>query len=226
MATSDANAGMVGAVGLGAKTSTNSSDMEAVYDQWGKKYGTEVRSWGYNAPEKATEMMVAAFESSGASAPSSRAILDAGCGNGLQGASLQAAGFGPLTGLDISEALLEEARGTGSYASCLRTDLNAPLGEHADNSYDGATCVGVLTYIDASKSPNLLQELGRVVKPGGPVVFTSRTDKAAEWESCAAAMEEAGVWKLFRKSEPMPYLPNNPEYADRILVVVYGYICC
>eukprot|EP00971_Amphidinium_carterae_P001758 35177-Amphidinium_carterae.2 len=36
----------------------------------------QVRSWGYSAPEKATEMLLAAFEASAAS--STRAVLDAG----------------------------------------------------------------------------------------------------------------------------------------------------
>jgi len=183
------------------KTSTCSTDMAAAYDKWGSKYTAEVRSWGYSAPEKATEMLLAAFEASAAS--STRAVLDAGCGSGLQSESMKAAGLGPLTGLDISEALLEEARATGRYAACLKTDLNAPLADHQDNSFDGGTCVGVLTYIDSSTSPNLLQELGRVVKPGGVVVFTSRTDKAEEWERCADGMEKAGIWKLFMKTEPL-----------------------
>ena len=80
---SDVCAALVKAAkGLGAKTSSDSGAMEEVYDNWAGKYETDVRSWGYNMPEKSTEMLVEALKATGGTAKS---VLDAGCGDGLQG---------------------------------------------------------------------------------------------------------------------------------------------
>lgn len=136
-----------------------------------------------------------------------------------------------LTGVDVSDKLLKRARdipGGSPYRDLRKADLNDPpalskLG-FPDDHFDAALCVGVLTYIDPGNRPDLLREMARVIKPGGAVVFTSRTDMAAAWEANAAALEAEGAWKLHARSEPMPYLPRNPDYAENIKVKVYAYV--
>lgn len=136
-----------------------------------------------------------------------------------------------LTGVDVSEKLLERARkmpGGSPYGDLRKADLNDPLAlsklGFPDDRFDAALCVGVLTYIDPSNRPNLLCEMARVVKPGGAVVFTCRTDTAAPWRANAKALEAAGAWRLHSRSEPVPYLPLNPDYADDIKVDMYAYV--
>ena len=58
---SDAS-GMVGAVGLGDKASADTVENERVYNDWAPKYSNTVRSWGYDAPEQATSMLLAALD--------------------------------------------------------------------------------------------------------------------------------------------------------------------
>ena len=43
-------------------------------------------------------------------------------------------------------------------------------------------------------------------------------------EAHAAALEAEGAWKCHAQSEPMPYLPFNPDYANNIKVNVFAYI--
>ena len=43
------------------------------------------------------------------------------------------------------------------------------------------------------------------------------------WAPAQAALENEGVWERVDQSEGLPYLPNNPEYADKILVTIHAY---
>ena len=138
-------------------------------------------------------------------------------------------GAATLTGVDVSEKLLERARVMPGqpYDVLRRADLNDPtalskLG-FSDHHFDVAMCVGVLTYIDPSNRPDLLRAMTRAVKPGGVVVFTCRTDLQAAWEKNVAALEAEGAWRCHSRAE-MPYLPHNPDYADKIRVNVYAYV--
>lgn len=63
----DAADAMVGAVGLGKKASTDTAENEAVYDNWASTYSSCIRAWGYDAPAKATAMMLAALSSASSS---------------------------------------------------------------------------------------------------------------------------------------------------------------
>ena len=168
------------------------------------------------------------------------APLRLGCGDGLLAESLRAAGLhtrrrgggdgdvrdggASLTGVDVSAKLLERARALPGdpYRDLLKADLNLPLG-FADDRFDASLCIGVLTYVGPSNKPNLLCEMARITKPGGVVVFTLRSDAAGKWEANASELEAAGAWRLHARSEPMPYLPRNPDYADIVKVNVYAY---
>lgn len=149
-------------------------------------------------------------------------VLDAGVGTGLQGASLSAAGFGDLVGLDNSAPRLDEARATGLYADLRVADLNAPF-PLGNATFDACVCVGVLTYLDHSRSPNALEEMCRVTRRGGIVAFTSRTDRMHLWEATKDALTKRGEWTPLLISQPLPYLPDNPEFGDRIGYIVHMY---
>jgi hypothetical protein len=86
-----APAGLVGAGGLvdevlGNRASVDSSENEAVYDQWADSYSASVRGWGYDAPEKATSMLLAALSDGGSSSATAEQqrdglrIIDVGTG--------------------------------------------------------------------------------------------------------------------------------------------------
>ena len=69
---------MVGAVGLGEKASVDTSENEAVYNNWAAHYTSSVRSWGYDAPEKATSMLLAALGETGDTGDGELRIIDVG----------------------------------------------------------------------------------------------------------------------------------------------------
>ena len=54
-------------------------------------------------------------------------VLDVGAGTGLLGQALAARGVGPIDGIDISEPMLEVARGKAVYRDLMLADLTQPL---------------------------------------------------------------------------------------------------
>ena len=186
----------------------------AIYDAWSASYDRDIREWGYEAPERATQVLAQLV-------PEGRGrVLDAGCGSGLQARSLADAGFGPLEGCDVSRELLKRAEATGLYESLRVADLNVRL-PYDDNAFDAVVCVGTLTYIDPQC--NVLREFARIVVSGGVVLVTSRTDLKDAWEDEARAMASEGVWREVARQGPTPYLPGHPDYAGELALMLYAW---
>ena len=57
------------------------------------------------------------------------------------------------------------------------------------------------------------------------MVFTQRDDimRKKNYGELLDAIEKDGTWELAHKSEPMPYLPNHPEYGDDIKIHYFVY---
>eukprot|EP00398_MALV-I-01_sp_L67-1_P001056 gene1056-736_t len=56
----------------------------------------------------------------------------------------------------------------------------------------------------------------RGVKPGGYVILTHRSDQIGNWKGAIDICESNNLWKTLSVSEPLPYLPGNVDYADKI----------
>ena len=150
-------------------------------------------------------------------APDGR-VLDVGAGTGLLGAALAAAGFARLDGLDLSPAMLEEAARKGVYQDLREGTLGEPLA-YESASYDGVVAAGVLTTGHAPA--RCLDELVRITRPGGHVVFTLRTDQAPPgFGEKLAELEQARRWELVERGEEFQAMPvGEPE----VLVRVFAY---
>ena len=75
--------------------------------------------------------------------------------------------------------------------------------------FAGTTCIGTLTFGHAP--PDSLDELVRVTKTGGTVVFSMRTDYYTEggFDVKQRSLEEAGKWRLVERGEPFQPMPNG-----------------
>ena len=170
------------------------------YDAWAGSYDDDLAAWSYRAPAVVAEAAVSRV-------PDAASVLDVGCGTGLVGAALRARGCtAAITGLDISQASLDVAGRTGSYARLERADLQQRL-EVADGGVDALVCAGVMTYLPDVEA--VWREFARVVRAGGVVVVTQREDlwEPRECQHVVERLEAEGVWTA-EVSGPAPYLPE------------------
>lgn len=190
------------------------------YDEWAPEYDADLARWRYEAPEQAASLLCRALWPAGAS---SSTVMDAGCGTGLSGKALHSAGFTTIDGIDVSRRSLDIAGSTGVYRRLHETDMQRlpfPIGS---DQYDGLVCVGVMTYL--TDTTGTLREFGRMVKSGGTIVMSQRSDLLIErnFAKELESLSSEGVFTNVHVSEPRPYLPENDEFGDKLLV---HYVSC
>ncbi len=191
--------------------STSSAEVGEIYDNWAAEYEETLAQWDYRAPVQAAALLRAEV-------PAGAALLDVGCGTGLTGAALRAAGFtGPLDGIDLSPASLREAEKHGVYRRLTAMDLQTLPLPLADGAYQAVICVGVLTYIPDGEG--VLREFARLVAPGGRIMITQREDLYRERGYAALFGALADVVGDIAVTGPLPYLPDNPDFGAEIGVV-------
>lgn len=194
--------------GLAAASGAAPAEIEALYDGWVTDYERDVLGWGYDAPT------VASFRLAALTEPSSTRVLDAGCGTGLTGVELAAAGFAHVTGIDISAESLEHATRRGVYEATAQVDLTTGL-PFESGEFGAVLCCGVLSYVPDLRA--VLGEFVRVVGHGGSIIVTQRTDLWDERATQEAIDELVAARQCTAVvSDREPYLPNHPEFADTV----------
>jgi len=190
--------------------SSSPDDVRRYYDALADRYDSTLEEWGYDAPVRVAELLLTELGTRTGS------VLDAGCGTGLGGLALQAAGFtGSITGIDLSGASLASAAARQLYDDLSIADLQQPLA-YAMASFDAVMCVGVLTYVPDVRQ--VWREFCRVLRPDGVMVCTQRADVWTERRcaSIAGELERDGTWKVVALTAATHYLPGNRDFADTI----------
>ncbi len=142
-----------------------------LYRDWAASYEAEVRANGYVTPERCAAALAEAVEDR------SLPLLDLGCGTGLSGEALKAAGFATLDGSDFSREMLAFAgKKQGLYRDLVLGDLTTPLpGKPGD--YNAAAAIGVFS--PGHAPPAMIEQVLDLLLPGGCFVF-SLNDHARE----------------------------------------------
>ncbi len=177
-------------------------DLTDEYNVWASEYDADLQSLGFSGPRAGAETLakyVADKESK---------VLDAGAGTGMVGEELARLGFKRITALDLSPGMLMTANEKFVYEELVVGELGKPLGFET-GQFAGTTCIGTLTFGHAP--PESLDELVRVTKAGGTVVFSMRTDHYTEggFDVKQTALEEAGKWRLVERGEPFQPMPHG-----------------
>ncbi len=193
--------------GLMDQSLGDSAGVRQYYNGWTRSYEADVLSWGYEAPTAAVAFLASRVD------PGAQ-ILDAGCGTGLVGQALKAAGYHDVVGVDLSPDSLDLAAKTQCYRALAEADFNDLPTELIDGSFSALLSIGVLSYVSDLEA--VLREFSRVVESSGTIVVTERTDLFAERSTgdVFARLEADGTWKILTVTDPQPYIPGHPEFAD------------
>lgn len=192
--------------------SRNDEELAERYDAWATSYDVDLdNDFGWVGPGFAVETAVKYV-------PKDAKILDAGAGTGLVGALLAQRGYTDLVAMDLSNGMLEEARKKKVYKEFYRMVMGKKLA-FPSRSFDAVISVGVLTVGHAPASS--LDELLRVTRPGGHIVFTLRPDvyEGSGFKEKHAALESEQKWRLLEVSDPVPVLPKGePDVLHQVWV--------
>ena len=186
-------------------------ELRGEYDRIASAYDAELLDgMGYRSPAALSEVVRRLLQ------PDAR-VLDAGAGTGLLGVALAKEGFTRLDAFDLSPGMLAEAARKNVYDD-LRTGRLGDALEYGDGTYDAVVSAGVLTTGHAPATS--LDELVRITRPGGHLIFTLRSDQMPPgYDEKIAELEKARRWELVERGEEFQALPlGEPEVLVRVWV--------
>ncbi|MCH8350505.1 MAG: class I SAM-dependent methyltransferase [Chloroflexi bacterium] len=193
-------------------SSRNNAELAERYDQWAKDYESDLaQDFVWLAPQKAAEAF-ARYVAEDAQ------VLDAGAGTGLVGQILATMGYTKLVAMDFSAGMLDEARKKNVYQEFRQMTMGETLG-FANGAFDAVVSVGVLTVRHAPASS--LDELVRITRAGGHIVFSLRPDVYLDsgFKEKQEALATAGKWRLVEEGEKFQPLPKGePEVLHQVWV--------
>lgn len=143
-----------------------------LYADWAATYDADLRGHGYVTPKRCAEALAAAVDDP--SAP----LVEFGCGTGLSGLALRAAGFTAIDGYDLSGEMLAEARGKGIYRVLSVLDLSGPLDAVPEEAYAHAAAIGVLN--PAFMPPTVIDAMLGKIPVGGCLAFSINDNSARD----------------------------------------------
>jgi predicted TPR repeat methyltransferase len=138
-------------------------ETQEIYTKWADSYDKDVADWGYATPGR----IAMALRLSGAN--SEKPVLDFGCGTGLSGTALKAAGFSQIDGTDINPEMLKKARERGIYQHLWQSKPGSL--EHVKfGNYPIIVATGVISL--GAAPPETLDMLLEILPPGGLFAFS------------------------------------------------------
>lgn len=146
-------------------------NLKRYYDHWARHYDTDVEAEAYCGPTMIVDLLDAVASQVNIQ-PDSQ-ITDACCGTGLVGRTLQERGYRQLSGCDLSQVMVEQARATQAYQRLYgEIDLTQPLPSHLLQRFDAVLCCGA--FIPGHLPASALLGLLAMTRPGGVVVVSIR----------------------------------------------------
>ena len=185
----------------------------ALFDGYAPHFEESLLGLGYRVPglfRRAVERLRPAV---GAGEVPLGSVLDLGCGTGLAGVALSDLLRGPLTGVDLSRRMLEQAAAKGIYTALRQADLNAVLREPGE-AFALIMASDVFCYLgELSETLALCRQR---LAPGGLLLFSlERAAPGTGWllgpegryahapDYISAGLAAAGLQALECREEPL-----------------------
>jgi predicted TPR repeat methyltransferase len=176
-------------------------ETQKFYSDWAATYDAEILENGYATPERCAKALA------GFAPEQDFAVLDIGCGTGLSGKYLAAAGFTRIDGCDLNAEMLKVAETRGVYDNLWQSTLKDPF-PFEDGTYDAITAMGVIGVGGAPA--NLLYAMLSKLNSGGFAVFSfnDHTLEVPDYQCAIMAHTDCGAFELLIK-EHGPHLPGK-----------------
>lgn len=178
----------------------------ATFDNFAPTFEAHLHDLGYDVPRRLARLV-----------EQRRAerldVLDLGCGTGLCGAALGAR-CKRLVGVDLSPAMLEQARARGDYDELLRAEVHEWLTRCASDAFDLVVAADVLIYIGALDA--LFTEIGRVLRPGGLFAFSTEECSGASFVLQASGRYAQSVAYVHSVVPPGMRIEQSPAAVIRM----------
>jgi predicted TPR repeat methyltransferase len=140
--------------------------LTSLYDQWAANYDADMQQIGYLHAPVITGLISRHVPQRDA------AMLDAGVGTGAIGNILSLIGYNNLSGIDMSQGMLEVADKRGVYTDLRQGVLGETL-PFPDGAFDAIYSTG--TFTNGHAPASAFPELVRILEPGGVLLFTVGT---------------------------------------------------
>ena len=189
----------------------SNAELSKTYDEWAVSYDADMLVTGYAHP--AVICGLAARFIPDLSAP----ILDAGVGTGNIGQLLHILGFTNLHGLDMSQGMLAKAKARGVYTALHQGVLGTALDF---NSASFAAVISTGTFTTGHAPASAFDELARVLKPGGHLIFTVGTSVWTEngfAEKLNVLCRQGQLTPVWQSEiyHPMPHSKTESHFTTR-----------
>ncbi len=177
------------------------------YDDWATSYDADMQSIGYVHPAIISGLIARYVPNLNAT------ILDAGVGTGTIGQLLNILGYTNLIGIDMSAGMLAKAASRQIYSELKNQILGEPL-TFSSVSIDCILSTGTFTTGHAPVSA--FDELARITKPGGYLIFTVGTqvwqEQGFETKLNVLPLKKVETTKIYH---PMPLSKTESEFTTR-----------
>ncbi len=186
-------------------TERSPEETRELYTNWAATYDTDVAEAGYATPARLAEALASYVPD--LTVP----LLDFGCGTGLSGQALHAAGFTTLDGTDITVEMLAKAEDLGLY----RKIWTSEPGEAPPEGYATIAAIGVVSLGAAPAST--LATLLDALAPGGHL-GVSYNDATLADAAYMDALEAAQTRADLLHDAYGPHLPAK-DMGSRVYVL-------
>ncbi|XP_035659795.1 methyltransferase-like protein 27 [Branchiostoma floridae] len=169
------------------------------YKTWAKEYDQDhFGGANYTGPWKVAEAVAASLGNE-----RNARVLDVAAGTGFLGVELSKLGFTNVDALDASQEMLDVAKTKNVYKNFIKDFLGPNRLNIKDDTYDVVTGSGLFS--NGHVKSDCLDELIRVVKPGGLVCLALREVLLRSSEDCKAleprmaALQSDGCWEQIKR---------------------------